>query len=165
VPHFARKARIEAASRESPVPTTVVAPTWFFDNILGVREVRQSGELPLALPAHRVLQAVALTDLGRLVSELVAGGPPADGDRRIEVAGAEVTPASMAATLTDVLGFTVSHRRVPLDDLAERSEDLAAMYAFLIDTGYHVDIPALRAGYPNVGWQSFAGWAQQQRWA
>jgi hypothetical protein len=73
--------------------------------------------------------------------------------------------ASMAATLSERLGITVRHRQVPLEDLAQRSEDLAAMYAFLSDTGYHVDIPALRATHPNVGWHMFARWAQRQRWA
>jgi uncharacterized protein YbjT (DUF2867 family) len=164
VPHFARKARIEAAARASPVATTVVAPTWFFDNILGATEALRSGELPLALPAGRTLQAVALIDLGRLVAELIAIGP-VGGHRRIEVAADEVTPASMAADVAAILGVTIRPREVPLPQVAERSTDLAAMYAFLADTGYHVDIAALRAAYDAVGWHTFAQWVRLQRWS
>jgi uncharacterized protein YbjT (DUF2867 family) len=75
VPHFARRARIEAAGRASPVATSVVAPTWFLDNVLGTADALRSGELALALSAGRRLPAVALVDLGRLVADRSADPP------------------------------------------------------------------------------------------
>jgi len=32
------------------------------------------------------------------------------------------------------------------------------MYRFLTDTGYQVDIAAVRAQFPDVNWTSFAQW-------
>jgi uncharacterized protein YbjT (DUF2867 family) len=40
-----------------------------------------------------------------------------------------------------------------------RSADLAAMYRFLTETGYEVDIAGVRAGFPDARWTSFAQWA------
>jgi hypothetical protein len=70
----------------------------------------------------------------------------------------------MAQELSVVVGRQVRHQQVPLGDIARRSEDLAGMYAFLATTGYHVDIAALRAEFPHVGWQSFGQWARLQSW-
>ncbi|MCW2985426.1 MAG: NmrA family transcriptional regulator, partial [Conexibacter sp.] len=163
VPHFATKARIEAAARSSGVPTIVTAPTWFFENLLSRRDDVVAGRLPLALPAGRRLQAVALADLGSVVATVMTGGAESAG-RRIEIAGDELTPSDMARELSAVAGRPVHHQQVPLDDVARRSEDLAGMYAFLASTGYHVDIAALRAEFPHVGWQSFGQWARHQSW-
>jgi hypothetical protein len=30
-----------------------------------------------------------------------------------------------------------------------------------VSTGYTIDIEALRARYPEVGWQRFGGWARE----
>jgi hypothetical protein len=46
-----------------------------------------------------------------------------------------------------------------ISELAPRNPDLAAMYTFLAQTGYGIDIPALRARYPEVSWSRFADWA------
>jgi hypothetical protein len=46
--------------------------------------------------------------------------------------------------------------------LAKRNPDLAAMYRFLAETGYEIDVPALRARYPEVPWSSFAHWASER---
>ena len=55
-------------------------------------------------------------------------------------------------------GFGV-HPPRPIDELAARNQDLAAMYGFLSTGGYHVDIEALKRTYPEVAWASFADWA------
>lgn len=51
------------------------------------------------------------------------------------------------------------HVRIPLDEIRARSEDLGAMYTFLTDPGYGIDVAAVRARYPEVAWTSFADWA------
>lgn len=163
VPHFASKASLEAAALQSGVPTTVVAPTWFFENLLAHRQDIVSGAMALALPADRPLQAVALGDLGDLVAAVMLRGPSC-ASQRIEVAGDEITPAAMAAALTQVIGVDVHHEEVPLSDLGPPTSDMAAMYAFLAHTGYHVDLAALRGEFGEVRWHSFPEWAREQRW-
>jgi uncharacterized protein YbjT (DUF2867 family) len=37
VPHFQSKARIEGRLRDAPVPWTVLAPSYFYENVLGSR--------------------------------------------------------------------------------------------------------------------------------
>ncbi|MGW5276051.1 NmrA family NAD(P)-binding protein [Streptomyces sp. NPDC004044] len=106
VPHFESKQRIEEILiREGP-PWTVVAPTYFFDNLLGDLQGLQSGRLELPLPPDRPLQQLARRDLGALVAAVVS-----DRERhvglRIEAASDAPTPAQMAAVLQRVL-----HRRV-----------------------------------------------------
>jgi uncharacterized protein YbjT (DUF2867 family) len=163
VPHFASKATLEAAALHSGVPTTVIAPTWFFENLLAHRQDIVSGVMALALPADRPLQAVALGDLGELVAEVIARGP-SPRSRRIEVAGDEITPGAMATALSEVIGVDVHHDEVALAALGPPTGDMGAMYAFLAHTGYRVDIPALREEFRDVRWHSFSEWAREQRW-
>ncbi|MET7998053.1 hypothetical protein ABZU76_44925 [Amycolatopsis sp. NPDC005232] len=39
--------------------------------------------------------------------------------------------------------------------------DMHAMWEFLNGPGYQVDITALHATHPEIGWTSFATWAQR----
>jgi uncharacterized protein YbjT (DUF2867 family) len=163
VPHFVSKATIERAARASTVPTTVVAPTWFFENVLARRDDIRAGRLPLALPARRALQCLALGDLGAIVASIMVAGSGGAGDR-IELAGDELTPRDMAAALGDAVGLPIQAIETPLPEIAASSADLAAMYRFLAETGYAVDRSALRKKFPEVRWHSFAEWARAQTW-
>jgi uncharacterized protein YbjT (DUF2867 family) len=157
VPHFQSKATIEEALRGAAVPWTVVAPSYFYENVLGSREAILAGALPLPLPLDKPLHQVALRDLGAVVAAIL--------DRRdehlstrIEIAGDAPTPREMASALG------VRAVQTPLGELRERSPDLAAMYAFLAEVGYDIDVAALRARYPEVAWSSFAAWATNVAW-
>jgi uncharacterized protein YbjT (DUF2867 family) len=152
VPHFKSKAQIERALEETALPWTIVAPSYFYENVLGVSGAMQAGTLPLALPPTTPLQQVALADLGALVSAILAREAEHVG-KRIEVAADQPTPEQMA----DALG--VRFERLPLDDLVEHRPDLGAMYRFLSERGYSVDIEKVKRSYPEVTWVSFADWA------
>ncbi|MEV4420771.1 NmrA/HSCARG family protein [Patulibacter sp. NPDC049589] len=155
VPHFVSKARIEARLRASTVPWTVVAPSYFYENVLGAREPLSRGELPLAVPSDTPLHQVALDDLGAVVAAVLARRDEHLGVR-VEVAGDAPTPAQMAAALG------ARHVPVPVEEIRARSADLGTMYAFLSGPGYAIDVPALQARYPEVAWTSFADWAAGQ---
>jgi len=152
VPHFRSKARIEELLRDSGVPWSVVAPSYFYENVLGSREAFAAGELPIALPPSTPLHQVALDNLGAVVAAIVSRRDEHLGVR-VEVAGDAPTPTQMA----EALG--VEYVEVPLERVRERSPDLAAMYGFLADEGYGIDVDAVRARYPEVSWISFAEWA------
>lgn len=157
VPHFASKARIEQRLAATDLAWTVIAPSYFYENVLGSRAAIIDGRLPLALPADRPLHQVALADLGRFVAAVLARRDE-HLRRRIEVAGDAPTPEAMAAAIG------VRYEHVTLDVIRQRSPDLAAMYAFLTDVGYGIDVPRLRAAYPEVAWTSFADWAHRIDW-
>jgi uncharacterized protein YbjT (DUF2867 family) len=155
VPHFRSKARIEAQLRATSVPWTVVAPSYFYENVLGASQSIAEGVLPL--PVHTPLHQVALRDLGAVVAAIL--------DRRqehlsvrIEIAADAPTPEEMAAAIG--VRAVETSRRV----LAERNPNLAAMYTFLAGTGYGIDVVAVRARYPEVAWSRFADWTGELLW-
>ncbi len=158
IPHFESKWRIEQQLRASRISHTVVAPTYFYENLGEPADVIARGELALPLSDSRPLQQVALADLGAVVATLL-GRRQAFLGSRIEVAGDQPTPRQMADALSAAGERLVRYRRTGLEEVAARSTDLAAMYRFLEQTGYRVDISALRDRFPEIRWTSFAAWA------
>ncbi|MGW1887134.1 NmrA/HSCARG family protein [Streptomyces sp. NPDC001970] len=163
IPHFETKARIEQALTETDLPATVVAPTYFYDNALGALQEVAAGEITMALPADTPLQQVSRLDLGRVVAAIVAD-PGRWIGRRIEIAGDDPTPAQMARAVGDAAGGPVTFRSIPLELVRQTSPDMAAMFTYLTESGYHVDLAALRTDFPGISWLSFADWAEQQTW-
>jgi uncharacterized protein YbjT (DUF2867 family) len=158
IPHFESKAKIEQQLGASPIPYTIVAPTYFYENLGDLDEILASGQLALPLSATRPLQQVALADLGALVLALLDRQDEVLG-QRIEVAADQPTPRQMAEALAAASARPVGYQQV---DLAARSGDIAAMYRYLEQTGYQVDISELRSRFPEVAWTSFADWTQQR---
>lgn len=157
VAHFASKARIELWLQETSVPWTVIAPSYFYENVLGARDAIRLGTLPIAVPPDKPLHQVALQDLGALVAAVLHRKSEHLGVR-VEVAGDDPTPTDMAAAIG------VRYEQVPLAQVRERSQDLAAMYEFLSAQGYGIDVEALRRRYPEVAWTRFADWARGIDW-
>ncbi|MFJ2624587.1 NmrA/HSCARG family protein [Streptomyces sp. NPDC087532] len=163
VPHFETKARTEKLLADSGLPATVVAPTYFYDNALGAMDEVAAGLLTMPLPGDTPLQQVARQDLGRVVAAVVAD-PDRWTGQRIEVAGDDPTPVRMAEEIGRAAGGTVAFRRTPLEDLRTINPDMFAMYRFLTDTGYQVDLEALRTQFPDVPWTSYGAWVDAQNW-
>lgn len=158
VPHFESKEVIEREIVAGDVPHTILGPTYFFDNALGGERRIREGVLELPLPADRPLQQLARADLGRFAA-MVLLAPESFAGQRIELASDDPTPTQMAAALEEALGRTVRHDEVPLSTID--SDDMLAMWTFLQDKGYRVDIPALHVTHPGTSWTSFADWAAQ----
>jgi uncharacterized protein YbjT (DUF2867 family) len=150
VPHFASKRHVELQLASTTVPWTVIAPSYFYENLLGSIDSIRSGVLPMAVPADKPLAQVSLENLGELVVT-VLGQRAEHLGIRVEVAGDAPTPAEMAAA------FGARYQNIPLDQIT--SPDMHAMYTFLSEQGYAVDPVAVRARYPAVAWVSFAAWA------
>lgn len=154
VPHFKSKAQIERSLQASGLEWTIIAPSYFYENVLGVRQGMSEGLLQLALPADTPLQQLALDDLGALVLAVLSREGEHLG-KRVEVAADAPTPEQMATALG------VRFEDVSIDQLAQRKPDLAAMYRFLARGGYNVNIDELKQSYPRLVWQSFTDWAKQ----
>src|SRR4051794_13649776 len=158
IPHFESKARIEQHLRASRVPHTVVAPTYFYENVGHPAAIVASGELSLPLPASRPLQQVAVADLGALVVALLDRREDFVGPR-IGVGGEEPTPQQMAEALSEAGGRPVRYEPV---DLGGRTGDIAAMYRHLQRPRQQGATAGARERFPEVVWTSFARWAEQQ---
>jgi len=150
VPHFASKWQIEQRLAAGSVPWTVVAPGYFYENVLGSMPAINGGLLPITIPPDKPLAQVALANLGQLVATVLAQRGEHLGVR-VEVAGDDPTPLQMAAA------FGVQYEQVPFAAVA--NPDVRAMYEFLSERGYSVDPLALRARYPEVDWISYTEWA------
>lgn len=159
IPHFESKWRIEQQLQASSVPHTVVAPTYFYENLADPAEIVSAGELILPLSPGRPLQQVALQDLGAVIVAVLDRRQELLGVR-LEVAGDEPTPEQMADALSAAGEQPVRYRKIGLDEVAARSGDLAAMYRFLERIGYQVDIGALLDRFPEVSWTSYATWTR-----
>lgn len=158
VPHFESKLVVEQALATSGISHTIVGPTYFYDNLLGGIDQIRDGVLDLALPADVPLQQLSRRDLGEFVA-LVFADPQRFLGLRIDIASDNPTPAQMAASLSRRLGHEI---RLHSSDPAQiGSADMRAMFGFLATDGYSADLPALRATYPDVGWQSFDAWVDE----
>jgi uncharacterized protein YbjT (DUF2867 family) len=161
IPHFVSKGRIEALLLDSPIPHTIVAPTYFYENLGDPAALAADGELALALPPDKPLQQIGLADLGAIVAAVVARREEFLNER-LELAVDAPTPVEMAAALTAASGRPVSYRQLPIAEVAARSADLAAMFRFLGAVGYRADLAAVRAHFPELALTPFAGWVQAQ---
>lgn len=157
IPHFDSKAAVEAALAQSGLSYTIVGPSYFYDNMLGGLDALKAGVFELPLPADAPLQQLSRRDLGRFVAAVLNDPGPVRG-ARIDIASDEPTGRQMTAALSEVLGRPVE--LVTRDPALIASDDMRAMFTFLAAGGYTVEIAALHARYPQIGWQSFTDWLE-----
>lgn len=159
IPHFESKAEVEQLIVGSGIAHTIVAPTYFYDNALGSSSDILLGLLQLPLPADRTLQQLDRADLGSFV-ELILHNPTRFSGARIELASDQPTPLQMAQALSVALSRPVDYQQTPLSAVRSASADMGAMWDYLRGPGYHVDIAALQARYPDSTSTSFTDWAK-----
>jgi uncharacterized protein YbjT (DUF2867 family) len=158
IPHFDSKAKVEAALADSGVPHTILGPTYFYDNMLGGVDELQSGIFSLPIPASTPLQQLSRRDFGRFAATALHN-PERFLGARIDVASDAPTPRQMAATIQQALSRPIE--LVTTDPTKIGSPDMRAMFTYLTDHGYSADIDNLRQSYPQIGWQSFEGWVDE----
>ncbi|RKN39475.1 NmrA/HSCARG family protein [Streptomyces hoynatensis] len=162
VGHFESKAEIEAYLAAGGPPATVLRPVFFMENWLSLLPGPENGArvARIALDAGTPLQMIALADIGRIAAEAF-GNPGEFLGRRIEIAGDELTPRQIAAALGRADGVPTRFERQPVEELRAHSGELARMFAWLNETGYRADLPALRARHPGL--LSFEDWLRARR--
>ncbi|ETA07623.1 MULTISPECIES: NmrA/HSCARG family protein [Gordonia] len=158
VPHFDSKFEVERMLAATDIPHTIVGPAYFYDNLLAGSDALAAGVMPIAMPADQPLQQLSRRDLGRFVATLFRN-PGAYTGERIDIASDQPTPLEMAEIVGDALGTTVSAESYDPERIP--SPDMSAMFTFLGERGYEVDIPELHRRFPDVGWQTFAEWAAE----
>ncbi len=162
IPHFESKAEVERHLATLAVPWTVLAPAAFLENLHAPwsAPALAQGVYSFLLPSDVPLQQVAVADLADLAA-LVLTDRGRFAGRRIELASVEQTGDHLAGALSRQFEHAVRYEESrPVDD-----DDLAKMAEFLRRTGYAVDIPALRAEYPQVGWHGLEDWIAEQDWS
>ncbi|MFF8729366.1 NmrA/HSCARG family protein [Streptomyces sp. NPDC015171] len=161
VPHFDSKHTVEQELGRAGLNWTVVAPTYFFDNLFGSIAELQQGTLSLPLSSKKKLQQTARDDLGAFVAEVVKN-PERHLHQRIELASDELDLEQMAKVLSEALRFDIRPNPEPVGPEVPADSDMGAMWRFLEGHGYQVDIRALHDSCPDVPWTSFAAWVEAQ---
>ena len=161
IPHFESKFAVEQHLKASGLPWTVIAPVYFMENLFLPQTLAglKDGVYAAPMPKGVALQQVAVRDIGEFAAHALTQGRSFFGER-IEVAGDALSGAAVAAHIREVTSKPIEYVELPIEQIRAWMEDVALMYEWFISTGYSVDLPKLRARYPEIGWQSFGEWAR-----
>ncbi len=166
IPHFDSKYKVEQHLQSNGTPYTIIAPAFFYQNMLSpfVLPGLQQGTLAQALPVDRKLQCVSTETIGSFAAHVAANrnaflGAP------IDLAGDALPGTEFVAVLSRVSGKTIDYKELPLEQLRDQSEDMALMYDWFNRVGYSIDIEGLKKAYPEVRFPDFKEWAQAQDWS
>lgn len=166
IPHFESKYLVEQHVAGLGIPYTISAPVAFMENIVAPWSVGalSHGTYAFALPPRRVLQLIALADIGAFVAALVERREQVFG-KRFDIAGDELSGEEQAKVLSQAIGHTINYQEIPIAAARQQSEDTALMFEWFDRVGYDVDITALHREFPEVRWHSFANWARKFDWS
>lgn len=166
IPHFESKHLVEKHVAGLGIPYTISAPVAFMENVVApwsIGALRQ-GTHAFAMPPKRVLQLVALADIGAFVAALAERREQVFG-KRFDFAGDELSGEEQAKILSEAIGSPIGYQEIPMAAARQQSEDAALMFEWFDRVGYDVDIAALRRDFPEVRWHSFADWARAFDWS
>ncbi len=164
LPHFESKWQIEQHLSQSGLSHTILRPAFFMQNWYSyMREPILRGTLPLPLSPQKPLQQIAVEDIGAFAA-LAFQNPSKWHNRTLELAGEELTLLRVAELLTRAVRRPVRYVQVPWEQFRqEAGEEMAKMYRWFEDVGYHVDIAALRREHPQLA--TLEKVLRQQDWA
>jgi uncharacterized protein YbjT (DUF2867 family) len=165
IPHFESKYLVEKHIAGLGIPYTISAPVAFMENIVAPWSIGalSQGTHAFPMPAKRVLQLVALADIGAFNTALVERREKVFG-KRFDFAGDELSGEEQAKILSQAIGRPIGYQEIPLAAARRQSEDAALMFEWFDRTGYDADIAALRRDFPEVRWHGFADWARGYDW-
>ena len=166
IPHFDSKYPVERHIAGLGIPYTISAPVAFMENFVTPRSVGALGQGVHAfpMPAKRVLQLVALADIGAFVAALAERREQVFG-QRFDFAGDELSGEEQAKILSQAIGRPVNYQEIPITAIRQQNEDLALMAEWFDRVGYDVDVAGLHAAFPEVRWHSFTDWAREFDWS
>jgi uncharacterized protein YbjT (DUF2867 family) len=166
IPHFESKYLVEKHVAGLGIPYTISAPVAFMENFVAPWSIGalSQGTHALAMPPKRVLQLVAVADIGAFVAVLVGRREQVFG-KRFDLAGDELSGEAQAKILSQAIGRPIAYQEIPIAVARQQSEDVALMFEWFDKVGYDADIAALRRDFPEVRWHSFADWASEFDWS
>jgi uncharacterized protein YbjT (DUF2867 family) len=165
IPHFESKYRVEKHVAALGIPYTISAPVAFMENIVAPWSVGalSQGTYAFAMPPSRVLQLVAVADIGAFAAALAERREQVFG-KRFDIAGDELSGEEQAQILSQAIGRPIAYQEIPIAMARQQSEDTALMFEWFDRVGYDADIAALRRDFPEVRWHGFRDWARAFDW-
>ncbi|MFL6380700.1 MAG: NmrA/HSCARG family protein [Nitrososphaeraceae archaeon] len=159
IPHFESKYKIELHIKNLGIPFTIIGPTFFMENMLGLG--LQQGQLALPLSPSSILQQSALENIAEFSALVLEHRKPFLG-KRIDIASDEVTGERATKILSNELGYRIKYVQIPLEQVRQANEDMARMYEWYERVGTGINISSLHQEYPEVNWHTFEDWAKSQ---
>lgn len=167
VAHFDAKGEADQLFRDLGVPTTFLATSFYWDNMIHFGSGPQrgpDGSLAITLPMGKEkLPGIAVEDIGKCAYGIFKGGAQFIG-KTVGIAGEHLTGDQMAAALTTALGQPVRYQDVPADVYRSfgfpGADDMGNMFQFKRDFNRDFvgarDIAATRQLNPAL--MTFAEW-------
>jgi uncharacterized protein YbjT (DUF2867 family) len=159
IPHFESKYKTELHIKNLGIPFTIIGPTFFMENLLGLG--LQQGQLALPLSPSSILQQSALENIAEFSALVLEHRKPFLG-KRIDIASDEVTGERATKILSNELGYRIKYVQIPLEQVRQANEDMARMYEWYERVGTGINISSLHQEYPEVNWHTFEDWAKSQ---
>ena len=166
IPHFDSKYKVEQYLAASGVPYSIVAPVYFMENMTAPYALPElaKGNIAAAMPADRLLQQVAVKNIGDFAAALIERRETVFG-KRYNIAGDELALADAAKKASLSMGREIAAQSYPVEGLKAQSEDMGLMFEWFDATGYTADISKLKSEFPEVNWLSFSDWLSLQDWS
>lgn len=150
IPHFDSKWKIEEHLRGTGMPYTIVRPVYFMENWLRMKDQIAKGQLTLPLTPETILQQVAVDDIGAFAA-MAFEHPGKWHGTATELAGDELFVDQIAQTLH------AKYSQMSWEDFEKHmGHEMAIMFKWFQDVGYHADIAANRQALPGL--MSFERW-------
>ena len=150
IPHFDSKWKIEEHLRGTGMPYTIVRPVFFMENWLRMKDQIAQGQLTLPLTPETILQQVAVDDIGAFAA-MAFEHPGKWHGTATELAGDELFVDQIAQTLH------AKYSQMSWEDFEKHmGHEMAVMFKWFQDFGYHADIAANRQALPGL--MSFERW-------
>lgn len=167
IPHFLSKWNVEKHIETLSIPSTVVGPTFFTDNLLWPQYIEglKNGVLRLPVPATRKFAYVAVADIGEMIATVIERRESTFGGR-YAFASDELDGNEVAKVLTSVIGRPIKYEEVPIEKFRKiaRNEGVSRMFEWVGTEGFGIDISALHHDFSEINWLSFERWAMAQDW-
>lgn len=148
--HFDSKSEIESHIRDLDIISTIVRPAGFMELLMLPGMGLEKGMYTSFVREDQRAQVIAVQDIGRIVATIFAD-PDRFAMRTIEIAGDELTGASLRDSLSRAAGRSILYHRFP--DSLLRDDPFLGRLAALFDDGRlagKADIGALQAEFGTL---------------
>ncbi|WP_030681263.1 NmrA/HSCARG family protein [Streptomyces sp. NRRL B-1347] len=140
IDHFETKAEIERHIATLGIPTTVLRPVFFMNNLLGYADAEGERLMELPVKPDKPIQLIASDDIGHFAADAF-DDPQEFIGKKIGLAGDEITFTEIAAVYERVTGTPSRLEPQPIED---------RMFVWFAEEGYQADIPSLRRRHPGL---------------
>lgn len=166
IPHFESKWKVEEYLKDTGINYTIIAPTFFFENLQSpfMLPDLKDGILTLPMPTDVSLQCISLKTIGAFSALILTEGERFY-NKRYDIAEDSLTGPMFAEAISSAYGRNIKYVVEPMDQMRSMSEDMATMYDWFNKVGYNVNIDALMSEFAEIEWNTFTQWATRQDWS